>query len=230
MDGTSTRNSVRRPSVLNASSVPTPGKLTGSISVRAGSVTICPKRLNRAGRVYSAITSMGENTALNSNGQVRTAGRPPTRQTKRSTRSSSATMRPRMRLLHPGATPQSTMAMRPRSRARPSRRNGSSSKKEMSTTSLSASSTAFRVAKPMQPGTAPTTRSCPPTAFLTADGSARSACSVLRPGSSRRPSAAAEASTTVTSNCGSRARSLAMALPTRPPPRTTIFMALSPSK
>jgi hypothetical protein len=221
------RSSVRRPSVLKASRVPTPGKSTGSTSVRAGRVTIRPCRLKRAGRVYSSRTSMGEKTALNSNGQARSTGRPPTKQVKLSTRSSSAAMRPRTRLLHPGATPQSTMAIRPRSRASPSSRKGSSSKKEMSTTSLSASRTALRVAKPMNPGTAPTTRSWPRTARPTAAGSARSARSVLRPPASRRRRASGEASTTVTSKRGSPARSLAMALPTRPPPRTTIFMPVS---
>jgi len=57
-------SSVLRPSVLNASSVPTPGNSISSGSERAGRTTISPFSLIRAGRVYSSITSIGEKGAL----------------------------------------------------------------------------------------------------------------------------------------------------------------------
>jgi hypothetical protein len=68
----------RRPSVLNASSVPMPGKLLSSASESAAFTTIFPSSTIRAGRVYSSMTSMGENTALYSQGHSRTSGNPPT--------------------------------------------------------------------------------------------------------------------------------------------------------
>ena len=112
----------------------------------------------------------------------RAAGRPPTKQTKSSTRSSSSAIRPRMRLLHPGATPQSTMAIRPRSRASPSRRKGSSSKKEMSTMSLPLRARPSGWRSPGSRGRRPPPGRAPDGA-ATAAGSARSARSVR----SRRP-------------------------------------------
>jgi len=70
------RNSVRSPSVLNASRVPIPGRSTSSTSERAGRETTWPLTTSRAGRVYSAMTSIGENTDRYSYGQCRTVGRP----------------------------------------------------------------------------------------------------------------------------------------------------------
>ena len=54
----------RSPSELKASNVPTPSNSICSISVMAGIVTIFPFTTKRAGRVYSSITSIGENTDL----------------------------------------------------------------------------------------------------------------------------------------------------------------------
>ena len=69
-------------------------------------------------------------------------------------------------LLKPGATPQSTTAVTPWALANASSSNGSSPKNEISTTFFSASMIACRVAKPMNPGTAPITRSALRTTLL----------------------------------------------------------------
>ena len=55
---------LRRPSVLKASSVPTPGKSSSSGSDSASFVTTRPRSTMRAGRTYSSITSAGAKPAL----------------------------------------------------------------------------------------------------------------------------------------------------------------------
>jgi hypothetical protein len=109
MKGTpgSVRTRLRSPSVLNASSVPTPGKSISSGSESASRTTTCPCSTSRAGRVYSSSTSMGENPALYSKGQRRTSGRPPTYMSIRSQTSSCAAPHAASMLLIPGATPAS---------------------------------------------------------------------------------------------------------------------------
>ena len=69
-------------------------------------------------------------------------------------------------LLKPGATPQSTTAVTPWAWASASSSNGSSPKNEISTTFFPASMIARSVAKPMNPGTAPITRSASRTTLL----------------------------------------------------------------
>ena len=65
MDGASiVKMRLRRPSVLNASSVPTPGKSSSSGSESASFTTTRPCSTMRAGRTYSSITSDGAKPAL----------------------------------------------------------------------------------------------------------------------------------------------------------------------
>ena len=165
---------VRRPSVRNASSVPTPGRSKRVTSDRAGFVTMRPSSTRRAGRVYSSMTSVAENTMRYSHGGTRRNGRPPTEITIESTASSRPAARPHARFDRPGETPQSTIAGTPFSFARPSSRNGSSGAKEMSATGLPASITVLSIACPRNPGTAPTTTSAEATAPATAAPLARS--------------------------------------------------------
>ena len=92
-----------------------------------------PSRRSRAGRTYSSITSPGEKGALYSHGHVRSTGRPPTRQWNDAVSSRCSSMRPRMRLLSPGAIPQSTRQQTSDICASRSSPNASSGKNEMST-------------------------------------------------------------------------------------------------
>ena len=81
------------------------------------------------------------------------------------------------------------------------------------------------VAKPMWPGTAPTTRSAAVAAFATSVGWARSTLAVVIPGiPASRANAASATSYTRTLNSPPCARSRAIALPTNPAPSTATFM------
>ena len=94
---------------------------------------------------------------------------------------------------------------------------------------LPASSTAFTVANPIWPGTAPTTRSAPSTAAQTSDATEQSVRLHVTPGVWASPSKARwETSATWTWNSPSLARSSTIAAPTRPAPNTAIFMASLP--
>ena len=212
---------VRRPSVRNASSVPTPGTSKRVTSDRAGFVTSCPSSTRRAGRVYSSMTSVAENTMRYSHGGTRRNGRPPTEITIESTASSRPAARPHARFDRPGETPQSTIAGTPFSFARPSSRNGSSGAKEMSATGLPASITVLSIACPRNPGTAPTTTSADATAAAIAAALAKSRRAVATRGRpAKKPRASSERSQTRTSNRPSSASVRAMREPTRPAPRT----------
>ena len=57
-------NNERRPSVLNASNIPTSSISNSSISDSAGFISTSEFIIILAGRVYSSITSMGEKGAL----------------------------------------------------------------------------------------------------------------------------------------------------------------------
>ena len=78
-------------------------------------------------------------------------------------------------LLKPGEIPQSTTAVIPFSTASSSSRNGSSGKKEISTTFFPASIIDFKELNPINPGSAPITRSWPSITLIISESDERSA-------------------------------------------------------
>ena len=130
-------------------------------------------------------------------------------------------------LLRPGATPQSTTAVTPRALASASSSNGSSPKNEISTTFFPASMIARSVAKPMNPGTAPITRSASRTTLWMISARDKSATSPVSGCSAANASTRSRlASTAVTRY--SRHKSAAIALPTMPAPKTTMCFMSTP--
>ena len=126
----------------------------------------------------------------------------------------------------PGATPQSVITVMPCSRASPSSSNGSSAKKEISTISFFRGARSLIILQPMEPGSAPTTISASFTADRSEFLSDRSVVTALMFRSPLNlPRASSFRSTAVTIK--SRLRSVTIALPTSPVPRTATLFFLS---
>ena len=142
-----------KPSVLNDSKVPTSLKVCAVTSLKAGLVTTSPFCTKRAGLVYSSITSIGEKGALYSKGFTLFIGNPPTIHSKLSI-CILALWYPNIKLLMPGATPQSNIAVTFFCIASSCSCKPSSTKNEISATSLPAVIIAFKVRYPIYPGTA----------------------------------------------------------------------------
>ncbi len=121
----------------------------------------------------------------------------------------------------PGATPQSVTTVTLCFFARSSSWNGSSGKNDMSTMFFPASITVVAVCNPKKPGTAPTTISNGRIASASAARFEKSSCLTATLWFLRADNASALMSTAVTSKFF--ARSIAIALPTRPAPRTIAF-------
>jgi len=209
--------------------------VTSSGSLSASRTTIFPFSTMREGRTYSSMTSWWLNGALYCHGQWRVRGRPPTRISMVSQRSSVRAAQPASRLLIPGATPQSATTGTPARRAARSCSRKSSGMNEMSTYGRFAEITPPITSNPKRLGSAPSTRSAfvrrtSAAAFAAPPASAVSVRTLPPERARARSSDFRSVSATVTSNPGVAARSAAATLPTIPAPRTRTRMAQADSR